>query len=205
MTAVPDLKWAVRAFARTPGFTAVAVLTLGLGIGATTAIFSVVHGVLMKPLPYRDSGRLANIWVDLGVGNQSLPAVSPGDFRDYQQRSRLFESFAAATGAQLAGVNGALRAADGSETERVDVTPVSANFFTLMGADPDPRTSLSSRRRDTRRSAGRDPFRTASGSVTTAATQRSSAARFGSMASTTLWSACCPRRSACSSRSRRSS
>ena len=90
----------------------------------------------MKPLPYRDSGRLANIWVDLGVGNQSLPAVSPGDFRDYQQRSRLFESFAAATGAQLAGVNGALRAADGSETERVDVTPVSANFFTLMGADP---------------------------------------------------------------------
>ena len=136
MTAVPDLKWAVRAFARTPGFTAVAVLTLGLGIGATTAIFSVVHGVLMKPLPYRDSGRLANIWVDLGVGNQSLPAVSPGDFRDYQQRSRLFESFAAATGAQLAGVNGALRAADGSETERVDVTPVSANFFTLMGADP---------------------------------------------------------------------
>ena len=136
MTAVPDLKWAVRAFARTPGFTAVAVLTLGLGIGATTAIFSVVHGVLMKPLPYRDSGRLANIWVDLGVGNQSLPAVSPGDFRDYQRRSRLFESFAAATGAQLAGVNGALRAADGSETQRVDVTPVSANFFTLMGADP---------------------------------------------------------------------
>ena len=71
----------------------------------------------VKPLPYRDSGRLANLWVDLGVGNQSLPAVSPGDFRDYQQRSRLFESFAAATGAQLAGVNGALRAADGSETE----------------------------------------------------------------------------------------
>ena len=52
----------------------------------------------MKPLPYREPGRLANIWVDLGVGNQSLPAVSPGDFRDYQQRSRLFESFAAGTG-----------------------------------------------------------------------------------------------------------
>ena len=94
---------------RTPGFTAVAILTLGLGIGATTAIFSVVHGVLMKPLPYRDSGRLANIWVDLGVGNQSLPAVSPRDFRDYQQRSQLFESFAAGTGAQLVGAYGALR------------------------------------------------------------------------------------------------
>jgi hypothetical protein len=93
-----DVKYAVRTLARTPAFTLVAVLTLALGIGATTAIFSVVHGVLMKPLPYRDPDRLANIWVDLGVGNQSLPAVSPGDFREYQQRSRLFDSVAAGSG-----------------------------------------------------------------------------------------------------------
>ena len=98
-----DVKYAVRTLARTPGFTLVAVLTLALGIGATTAIFSVVHGVLMKPLPYRDPDRLANIWVDLGVGNQSLPAVSPGDFRDYQQRSQLFDSFAAGSGPSLNG------------------------------------------------------------------------------------------------------
>ena len=70
-----DLKYAIRTLVRTPAFTAVAILTLALGIGGTTAIFSVVHGVLMKPLPYRDPERLANIWVDLGVGNQSLPAV----------------------------------------------------------------------------------------------------------------------------------
>ena len=131
-----DVKYAVRTLARTPAFTLVAVLTLALGIGATTAIFSVVHGVLMKPLPYRDPDRLANIWVDLGVGNQSLPAVSPGDFRDYQQRSRLFDSFAAGSGPSLIGATGALAASDGRETERVDVTPVSANFFSLLGVDP---------------------------------------------------------------------
>ena len=131
-----DLKYALRTLARAPGFTAIAIITLALGIGATTAIFSVVHGVLMKPLPYRDPGRLANIWVDLGVGNQSLPAVSPGDFRDYQERSKLFESFAAGTGAQVIGSTGALGGSDGRETERVDVTPVTANFLSLLGVDP---------------------------------------------------------------------
>jgi predicted permease len=130
-----ELRYAVRALVRTPGFTTVAVMTLALGIGAATTIFSVVHGVLMKPLPYREPGRLANIWVDLGVGNQSLPAVSPMDFRDYQERARLFESFAAAAGAQLVGATGALTGV-GSETERVDVTPVTANFFSLFGVDP---------------------------------------------------------------------
>jgi putative ABC transport system permease protein len=97
---VRDLRHAWRGLWRTPGFTFAAVLTLGLGIGATTAIFTVVNGVLLRPLPYRDSGRLANIWVDLGQGAQSLPAVSPADFRDYQRRSRSFAGFAAGTGAE---------------------------------------------------------------------------------------------------------
>jgi predicted permease len=134
---VGDLKYAIRTLLRTPAFTAVAVLTLALGIGGTTAIFSVVHGVLIKPLPYRDPERLANIWVDLGVGNQSLPAVSPNDFRDYQQRSRLFEAFAAATGAGVVGSTGALSGTgDARETEHVDVVPVTANFFPLLGVNP---------------------------------------------------------------------
>jgi putative ABC transport system permease protein len=131
-----DLRYAVRTLGRTPGFTAVAVLTLALGIGATTAIFSVVHGVLMKPLPYRDPSQLANIWVDLGVGNQSLPAVTPLDFLDYRARATLFESFAAATGSQAVGATGALSGVNGLETERVDVVPVTANFFSLFGVDP---------------------------------------------------------------------
>jgi putative ABC transport system permease protein len=129
-----DLRYALRTLRRTPGFTAVAVLTLGLGIGATTTIFSVVHAVLMKPLPYRDPERIASIWVDLGVGNQSLPAVSPLDFLDYRQRATQFEGFAAATGPQ--GSSGALRTPTMAETERVDVTPVTANLFPLFGVDP---------------------------------------------------------------------
>jgi predicted permease len=135
-TITQDLRYAIRTLGRTPAFTTVAVLTLALGIGATTAIFSVVHGVLMVPLPYRDPARLANIWVDLGVGNQSLPAVTPGDFRDYQQRARLFEGFSAATGGQVVGATGALSFGKGLDTERVDVTPVTANFFSLLGVDP---------------------------------------------------------------------
>jgi putative ABC transport system permease protein len=134
-TFAQDLRYATRTLGRTPAFTAVAVLTLALGIGATTAIFSVVHGVLMVPLPYRDPARLANIWVDLGVGNQSLPAVSPGDYLDYQERSRLFEGFAAASGPQVIGATGALNGRDGT-TERVNVGPVTANFFPLLGVEP---------------------------------------------------------------------
>ena len=80
-----DLAYAWRTLRRTPAFTLVAIATLGLGIGATTTIFTVVNGVLLRPLPYRDPGRIANVWVDFGVGAQSLPAMSPGDFRDYRR------------------------------------------------------------------------------------------------------------------------
>jgi putative ABC transport system permease protein len=131
-----DLRYALRTLRRTPGFTAVAILTLGLGIGATTTIFSVVRGVLLTPLPYRDPDRLVNIWVDLGVGNQSLPAVTPLDYLDYRERTTLFEGFAAATGGLTIGATGALNGSNGRETERVDVVPVAANFFQLFGVDP---------------------------------------------------------------------
>jgi predicted permease len=133
---VDDLKYAVRTLARAPVFAAVAILTLALGIGATTTIFCVVHGVLMKPLPYRDPDRLVNIWVDLGVGNQSLPAVTPLDYVDYKQRTTLFEGFAAATGGQVIGATGSLTGSKSQETERVDIVPVAANFFQLFGVDP---------------------------------------------------------------------
>jgi putative ABC transport system permease protein len=130
-----DLRHAWRGLWRTPGFTFAAVLTLGLGIGATTAIFTVVNGVLLRPLPYQDSGRLANIWVDLGQGAQSLPAVSPADFRDYQRRSRSFAGFAAGTGASAVNLRGNLTGQGAAE--RVALSPVSANFFPLLGVTPE--------------------------------------------------------------------
>jgi hypothetical protein len=101
-TSIKDLVYAWRTLRRSPSFSLVAILTLGLGIGATTTIFTIVNGVLLRPLPsYREPERIASLWVDFGVGAQSLPAMSPGDFRDYQQRSRSFEMLAAGSGPQV--------------------------------------------------------------------------------------------------------
>jgi putative ABC transport system permease protein len=129
-----DLRYALRSLLRTPGFTFAAVAALALGIGATTTIFTVVNGVLLRPLQYEAPERLANIWNDLGQGAQSLPAVSPLDFRDYQQRSRTFEAFAAAAEGDVVGLRGNLTG-DG-EPERADIVSVTANFFPLLGVKP---------------------------------------------------------------------
>ena len=129
-----DLHYALRLLLRAPGFTAIAVLTLALGIGSATAIFSIVHAVVLRPLSYRDPARVMNFWVDFGVGAQSLPAMSPGDFKDYQQRTQLFESIAAASGGNIVGATGAL--GEGSSVARVDISTVTANFFQTLGVDP---------------------------------------------------------------------
>jgi putative ABC transport system permease protein len=129
-----DIRYAFRGLRKNPGFTAVAVLTLALGIGTNTTMFSVVNGVLLEPLPYEQPDRLVNIWVDLGVGNQSLPAVHEGDFRDYKERAQLFEDFAAASGGSFRAGAGILTG-DG-KPEQVDVSVVTANFFPLLGVNP---------------------------------------------------------------------
>src|SRR5215218_2318112 len=121
-TLLQDLAYAWRTLQRSPAFAAVAILTLGLGIGATTTIFTIVNGVLLRPLPsYQEPHRIANLWVDFGVGAQSLPVMSPGDFRDYQQRSQSFQALAAGTGSVVVGSAGALTGG-GGEPERVEVS-----------------------------------------------------------------------------------
>ena len=130
-----DLVFTLRTWRKAPGFAVVTVLTLALGIGLTVMIFSAVNGVLLRPLPYAQPEKLANIWVDLGVGNQSLPAVTPLDFRDYQQRAKTFESFAAASGGNIVGAAGVVTGG-GTEPERVAVSTVTANFFPLLGIEP---------------------------------------------------------------------
>jgi putative ABC transport system permease protein len=130
-----DVRRALRGWRREPGFMLATVLTLAIGVGATTAIFTVVQGVLLRPLPYRDAGRLAIVWVDLGVGNQSLPAASAGDYSDFRVRSRTFEEFAAATGGEMIGATGVLTGT-GQAPERAVVSLVSSNFFSLLGVTP---------------------------------------------------------------------
>jgi predicted permease len=129
-----DLRYAVRGLLRNPGFTVVAVLALALGIGSATTIFSVVNGVLMQPLPYRTPDRLVNIWNDLGDGAQSLPAVSAADYLDYRRETTLFEDFAAGSGGGIIGASGILTGT--GDPERVDVSPVTSNFFPLIGLEP---------------------------------------------------------------------
>ena len=133
-TILTDLRYALRMLRRAPGFTAVAIVTLGLGIGAATAIFSIISAVIVRPLTYREPERVVNLWVDFGVAAQSLPAMSPGDFKDYQQRTQLFESIGAASGGNIVGATGAL--GEGGNVERVDVSTVTANFFQTVGIDP---------------------------------------------------------------------
>lgn len=94
---VNDIRYALRLLAKKSGFTLVAVVTLARGIGANTAMFSVIHAGLLRPLPYLQADRLTIIWNDYGLRGQSLPSVSPPDFRDYEQRCQLFEQLAAAT------------------------------------------------------------------------------------------------------------
>jgi putative ABC transport system permease protein len=130
-----DLVFGARMLRKSPAFTAVAVLTLSLGIGANTAIFSVVNGVLLRSMPYRNPSSLAIIWNDYGNQGQSLPAVSPPDFKDYRERSRLmdFASASPSGGGTLAldDPGGA-----GNRPQQFEMAFVTPNFFPLLGIEP---------------------------------------------------------------------
>ena len=124
-----DVRYGLRVLGKNPSFTAVAVLTLALGIGANTAIFSVVNAVLLKPLPYPDSDRLAVIWVTEPSGPGGLfPDTSP-DFRDWQQQNHAFEGISAVTiaGATLTG---------SGEPLQLNGLSVSPNAFQILGVQP---------------------------------------------------------------------
>lgn len=91
-----DVRFGLRTLSRNPGFTVVVVLTLALGIGANTAIFSYVDGVLMKPLPYPDPDRLVMLWEQRPDGGRN--GVSSLNFLDWKKQGKVFESIAAMTG-----------------------------------------------------------------------------------------------------------
>lgn len=126
-----DVRYGARQLLRNPGFTTVAVLTLALGIGATTAIFSVVNAVLILPLPYKDPNRLVVIWNYLGEENkgQSLPLVAAPDFLDYQEQSQLFADFAAAS-------SGSVSLSEGGDPIQIEQGEITANLLPLLGVEP---------------------------------------------------------------------
>jgi predicted permease len=119
-----DLHYGARTLRKSPGFAAVAILTLALGIGVNTALFSVVNGVLLSPLPYSQPNQLVELWWDRTPGQHS--SVTYPNFLDWQKQSTVFS----AVGAYLQDnmiVTGA------GEPERVDGVKISSNFFDLLG------------------------------------------------------------------------
>jgi len=125
-----DVKYALRALAKNPGFTAVAVLTMALGIGASTAVFSVVNAVLLRPLPFREPGRIMMIWENWqNHGGMERMVVSHPDFTDWKAASRSFEHMAIIGG-------GGARWWVGDEPVLLPGASVSGDFFPALGAQP---------------------------------------------------------------------
>ena len=131
---IADVWGTIRSLRKSPGFSIIAIVTLGLGVGATTLVFTVVHSVLLKPLPYENPEQLVNVWNNLVEERQDLPAVHSADFRDYQEMSETFQEFAAASGAGQVGLSGVLTG--NGRPLHVDLSPVTHNFFSLLGVDP---------------------------------------------------------------------
>ena len=126
-----DVRYAARTLRHTPGFTIAAVLVMAIGLGANTAMFTVVRGVLLKPLPFRDADRLYNVYARTPNGNADYYPIAGGDFTDWQERARGFEEMASYRSSQsdLAEKSGGLPEVVGSGA-------CSGNFFSLLGVQP---------------------------------------------------------------------
>jgi len=122
-----DLRYGLRMLVKTPGFTIVAVLTLALGIGANTAIFSIVNGLLLNPLPYHNSERLAIIWTHSPGANVAQDWPSPGQFSAIKSENSVFEQLALAQGGNVVLTGDAT-------PERLGVVRASSAVFSLLGA-----------------------------------------------------------------------
>jgi len=129
---IQDFQYAVRQVRKSPGFAAIAVITLALGIGANTSIFSVVNAVLLRSLPFSDAGRLVRVWhtpPQSSFPGISVFSISPANFLDWQSQNHVFSSMA------IYGFGG-FTLTGGDKAEQVTASRVSAAFFSTLGARP---------------------------------------------------------------------
>jgi putative ABC transport system permease protein len=124
-----DLRYAARMQLKNPAFTIVAVIALALGIGANTAIFSVVNTVLLRPLPYKDPDRLVMVWEDATKAGFPRDVPTNANFIDWRDQNQVFEGMAAMA-------NDSFNLTGAGDPERLDGTRVSASLFQILGVDP---------------------------------------------------------------------
>ncbi|MGB8131833.1 MAG: ABC transporter permease [Candidatus Angelobacter sp.] len=124
-----DLRYGVRMLRKSPAFTAIAIITLALGIGANSAIFSVVNGVLLQPLPYADPGRLMNVFNTAPSRDLDIFGASPPDFRALRERNQSLTSLSALS-------NSFFNLTGSAQPERLGAAVVSAEYFTTLGVKP---------------------------------------------------------------------
>jgi hypothetical protein len=124
-----DLRYGARMLLKKPGFTLVAVITLALGIGANTAIFSIVNAVLLRPLPFKDPDRVVMVWERRANSEGVNTAVSGHEFVAWREQSRAFERMALIRG------DGFTLTGNG-EPEAINAERVTTDFFSVLGVPP---------------------------------------------------------------------
>ena len=129
-TLLQDIRYGLRMLVKKPTVALVAILTLALGVGANTAIFSIVNGVLLRPLPFRDADRLVRIYFDSpGVGLHNIPFSEP-ELEDLQERAGIFDDVSVVFPASV-NLTGA------KNPERLEYLAASPNYFSMLGAKPE--------------------------------------------------------------------
>src|SRR4029450_9294620 len=125
-TLLKGLRYGFRSLLKRPGFTLIALIALALGIGANTAIFSLVNAVLLKPLPFPEPDQLVWVWGNIrNAGNRA--SVSPADFVDFRSQNTTFEQFAASGTSALA-----VNLTGSGEPERLSASGVTGNYFQTL-------------------------------------------------------------------------
>jgi putative ABC transport system permease protein len=128
-TVFQDAKYAVRMLAKAPAFTAFAIGVLALGIAANTSLFGFANAVLLRPLPYRDAGRLAMVWEDYSSIGFPKNTPAPGNFYAWKTRNRTFEDMAAT-------FDNSFSLTGGAQPEEVEAKQATWNFFSVLGVKP---------------------------------------------------------------------
>src|SRR5690348_33894 len=124
-----DIRYGVRGLLKRPGFTAIALVTLALGIGANTAIFSVVNAVLLRPLPFQNPDQLVIVWEDATFAGFPRNTPAPANYVDWKTQNQSFADMAASREKSF-NITG------DAEPERVTAHAVTANFFPVFGVQP---------------------------------------------------------------------